>query len=52
MASARVISVNTGQEADLVIGGKPARTAIEKRPAAGPVRVGFLGLDGDEHADS
>ncbi len=51
MASARVISVNTGQEAGLVIGGKPARTAIEKRPAAGPVRVGFLGLDGDEHAD-
>ena len=51
MASARVISVNTGQEADLVIGGKPARSAIEKRPAAGPVRVGFLGLDGDEHAD-
>ena len=51
MASARVISVNTGREADLVVGGKPARTAIDKQPAAGPVRVGLLGLDGDECVD-
>jgi MOSC domain-containing protein YiiM len=28
------------------------RTAIDKRPAAGPVRVGRLGLDGDEQADT
>jgi MOSC domain-containing protein YiiM len=52
MANARVISVNTGHEADLEIGGRPGRTAIDKRPAAGPVRVGFLGLEGDEHADA
>ncbi len=52
MANARVISVNTGQEAGLAINGRPARTAIDKRPAAGRVRVGFLGLDGDEQADS
>ena len=52
MANARVISVNCGRAADLVVGGKPARTAIDKRPAAGPVRVGMLGLDGDENADS
>jgi MOSC domain-containing protein YiiM len=51
MASARVISVNIGQEAGLAIGGKPGRSAIDKHPAAGPVRVGFLGLDGDEQAD-
>jgi MOSC domain-containing protein YiiM len=51
MTTARVISVNSGQEADLVVGGKPARTAIHKRPAAGPVRVGILGLEGDEYAD-
>jgi MOSC domain-containing protein YiiM len=51
MAKARVISVNSGREADLVVAGKPARTAIDKRPVAGQVRVGMLGLDGDEYAD-
>ncbi len=51
MATARVIAVNTGSGADLLVGGKPARTAIGKRPAAGPVRVRALGLDGDTCAD-
>jgi len=51
MASARVIAVNTGTEADLVVGGKPARTAIDKRPVTGRVNVGALGLAGDEFAD-
>jgi MOSC domain-containing protein YiiM len=51
MSGARVISVNRGKEADLVIGGRPSRSAIDKRPVAGPVAVGFLGLDGDECAD-
>ncbi len=51
MPAARVISVNRGQEASLLIGGKPGRTAIDKRPAAGPVWVGKLGLDRDEYAD-
>jgi MOSC domain-containing protein YiiM len=51
MASARVISVNTGREADLVVGGKPARTAIDKQSVAGPVRVRLLGLADDEYAD-
>jgi MOSC domain-containing protein YiiM len=33
-------------------GGSPThRTAIRKRPAAGPVRLGRLGLEGDEVAD-
>lgn len=52
MAPARVISVNRGPEADLLIGGKPGRTGIDKRPAAGPVRVRSGGLDGDEFGDT
>jgi MOSC domain-containing protein YiiM len=51
MTTARVISVNRGREADLVVGGKPARSAINKRPVPGEVPVGLLGLDGDEVAD-
>src|SRR5580704_9462192 len=51
MAAARVISVNRGPEADLLIGRQPGRTAIDKRPVAGPVAVGRLGLAGDEYAD-
>ena len=51
MTTARVIAVNTGREADLVVGGRPARTAIDKRPAAGRVPVRALGLAGDEYAD-
>jgi len=43
--------VNRGKEADLLIGGRPGRSAIDKRPVAGPVSVGPLGLDGDECAD-
>lgn len=31
--------------------GKPARSAIDKRPVAGPVDVGALGLAGDTVAD-
>jgi MOSC domain-containing protein YiiM len=51
MGVARVVSVNVGREAGLVVGGRPARSAIDKRPAAGPVEVGLLGLAGDECAD-
>jgi MOSC domain-containing protein YiiM len=51
MQAARVVSVNRGQEADLLIGGRPGRSAIDKRPAKGPVEVGPLGLDGDTVAD-
>jgi len=51
MPGAQVISVNRGREADLVIGGRPARSAIDKRPATGPVEVGSLGLVGDTVAD-
>jgi MOSC domain-containing protein YiiM len=51
MPAARVLSVNRGQEADLVIGGRPARSAIDKRAAGCPVEVGPLGLGGDTVAD-
>ena len=51
MPGARIISLNCGRISDLVIGGKPDRSAIDKRPVAGPVDVGVLGLDGDEQCD-
>jgi MOSC domain-containing protein YiiM len=45
-----VVSVNTGSTVD-VPWGKLKRSAIDKRPVAGPVHVHTLGLDGDEIAD-
>jgi MOSC domain-containing protein YiiM len=51
MAHARVISVNRGRAAEMIIGGKRGRSAIDKQPATGPVEVRTLGLDGDECAD-
>ena len=51
VVAARVISVNRGKEASLLIDGKPGRTGIDKQPAAGPIAIGKLGLDGDECAD-
>lgn len=44
--------VNTGRVAMLSIGGRTVGSAIGKRPQAGPVAVGMLGLDGDEQADA
>jgi MOSC domain-containing protein YiiM len=52
MSTARVISVNRGRAAPLTVSGKPDRSGIDKRPAAGPVPVRFLGLDGDECVDT
>jgi MOSC domain-containing protein YiiM len=53
MASAQIVSVNTGRVADLVIAGPTApRSAIDKRPVGGAVRVHKLGLAGDEHGDT
>ena len=51
MDSGQVVSVNTGRIAEAEWAGELGRTAIDKRPVAGPVRVGRLGLDGDEQAD-
>ncbi|MGH3424193.1 MAG: MOSC domain-containing protein [Nocardioidaceae bacterium] len=49
-ATAAVTSVNTGVTVD-VPWGTLRRSAIDKRPATGPVGVGTLGLEGDEIAD-
>jgi MOSC domain-containing protein YiiM len=51
MTQALVISVNRGPTAELIIGGKPGRTGIDKRAVAGPVPVRSGGVDGDEYAD-
>ena len=51
MANARVVSVNLGREVSAPWAGGLKRTAIDKRPAAGAVRVGALGLAGDEQCD-
>jgi MOSC domain-containing protein YiiM len=48
---ARVVSVNTGRGRDAEWAGRLKRTAIDKRPAPGPVAVGRLGLAGDEQVD-
>lgn len=46
-----MISVNTGPGRDAGWAGRLQRTAIDKRPADGPVPVGTLGLGGDEQVD-
>jgi MOSC domain-containing protein YiiM len=47
----QVVSVNTGRAVEAEWAAPVGRTAIDKRPVAGPVRVGRLGLDGDDQAD-
>jgi MOSC domain-containing protein YiiM len=47
----RILSVNTGTARILQVGGRTVTSAIAKRPIAGPVAVGPLGLAGDEQAD-
>ena len=46
-----MISVNTGRGRVLSEAPRIGRTAIDKRPAAGPVAIGRLGLAGDEQVD-
>jgi len=46
-----IFSVNVAQAERLEIGSRQVLSAIGKRPVAGPVRVGALGLAGDEQAD-
>lgn len=48
MDSLFVRSLQVGRRADLVVEGKVVRTAIDKRPVAGPVRLLPGGLEGDE----
>src|ERR1035438_5864146 len=51
MASGRGGSVNTGRASSADWAGRLKRTAIDKRPVAGPVPVGRLGVAGDEQVD-
>jgi MOSC domain-containing protein YiiM len=52
VGSGRILSVSRGQAVDAEWAGQLKRTAIDKRPTSGRVRVGRLGLDGDEQADT
>jgi MOSC domain-containing protein YiiM len=48
---ATLVSVNVARIEVLEHNGKSVRTGILKKPVRGPVRVGPLGLEGDEQAD-
>jgi MOSC domain-containing protein YiiM len=52
VGSGRILSVNRGQAVDAAWAGELKRTAIDKRPTSGRVRVARLGLDGDEQAET
>jgi MOSC domain-containing protein YiiM len=52
VGSGRIVSVSRGHVVDAEWAGNLKRTAIDKRPVTGRVRVGRLGLDGDEQADT
>lgn len=52
MSPARVVSVNVGTPVAARWVGRPYKTAIDKHPVAGPVRVHELGLEGDQVADT
>lgn len=43
------MAVSVGRACELVDGARRIRTAFVKHPAAGPVRLTFDGLEGDEH---
>ena len=47
----KVLSVNVATARELTVDGRQVMSAIDKRPVAGPVAVGLLGLAGDEQAD-
>jgi MOSC domain-containing protein YiiM len=49
--AARVVSVNVGRPVPVAWRNESVSTAIFKTPTNGPVRVGFLNLDGDRQAD-
>ncbi|GAB2883058.1 MOSC domain-containing protein [Myroides odoratimimus subsp. xuanwuensis] len=51
-SSGQVISVNIGQPEGGSWTGRVGRTSIRKRPAPGPVRIGWRGLVGDTVSDT
>ena len=50
-APMRVVSVNVSLGRGVPWRGRTVRTGIFKEPVSGPVRIGRLGLQGDEQAD-
>jgi len=47
----RLLSVQCALARRMRIGERDILTGIDKRPVAGPVAVGRMGLEGDEQAD-
>jgi MOSC domain-containing protein YiiM len=52
LVQARLVSVNVGMPVEAQWAGSPYRTAIDKRPVTGAVRVHELGLEGDQVGDT
>ncbi len=50
--TARLLSINVGTPVDAEWAGSLRRTAIIKHAVTGPVRVGELGVEGDQVADT
>jgi MOSC domain-containing protein YiiM len=50
-AALPLISINTGRAESRPYNGREARSGIFKRPVAVPVKLGLIGLEGDEQAD-
>lgn len=51
LAMPTVLSIQTAQARRVQISGRSILTAIHKQPVSGSVKVGRMGLDGDEQAD-
>jgi len=47
----KIISINLGRPKAINWKGKTVATAIFKEPVEGPVKVGFLSMEGDQQAD-
>jgi len=51
MTALQLVHINLGQVRPLRVGERKLMSAIGKTPVCGPVRVGLVGLAGDEQAD-
>jgi MOSC domain-containing protein YiiM len=51
MTPRRLLSVQVGRVAPLIVGGRKLMSGIRKTPVSGPVAVAPLGLAGDEQED-
>ena len=52
MRGSRVLSINVAQPVEAAWAGPPRHTSIDKRAVDGPVRVGTLGVEGDQVSDT